>query len=94
MHEVRATIPPGRVSEAVRLAQKVGIQRVTVAEVLVHGPDAPLKLISVETSTPKAKAFVDEFLNSASLAGTGYTLTSREVRPSSAVREWKPLPSL
>jgi hypothetical protein len=36
--------------------------------------------VSVETSTPKARAFVEAFLNSPALSQTDYTLTSREVR--------------
>ena len=80
MHEIRATIPPDCVSEAARLAHAAGITRVTVAEVFVHGPDEERRLVSVETSTPKARAFVEAFLGSATLSQTDYTLTSREVR--------------
>lgn len=80
MHEIRATIPPEGVPEAVRLAHAVGITRVTVADVFVHGPDEDRRLVSVDTSTPKARAFVDAFLGSATLSQTNYTLTSREVR--------------
>lgn len=36
--------------------------------------------MSVETSTPKARAFVDALLDSASLKGVDYSLTSRELR--------------
>jgi hypothetical protein len=80
MHEIRATLPPDCVAEAARLAHAAGITRVTVAEVFVHGPDAERRLVSVETSTPKARAFVEAFLNSPALSQTDYTLTSREVR--------------
>jgi hypothetical protein len=80
MHEIRASIPPDCVPAAVRLASEAGIDRVAVSDIFVHGPDHPLKLVSVETSTPKAKVFVDAFLNSAALAKTHYTLTSRELR--------------
>ena len=80
MHEIRATVPPECVSEVARLARGAGISRVTVAEVFVHGPDAARKQVSVETSTPKAQAFVAAFLDSPALSQTDYTLTSREVR--------------
>ena len=40
MHEIRATLPPEHVGEATRLARDAGIDRVTVSEVYVHGPDA------------------------------------------------------
>jgi hypothetical protein len=80
MHEIRVTIPADAVQEAARLAHAAGISRVTVAEVFVDGPDAERRLVSVETSTPKARAFVESFLGSATLSRTDYTLTSREVR--------------
>jgi hypothetical protein len=64
MHEIRATVPPDCVQEAARLAHAAGITRVTVAEVFVHGPDTERRVVSVETSTPKARAFVEAFLDS------------------------------
>ena len=69
MHEIRATILPECVAETARLAHGAGIARVTVAEVFVHGPDADRRLLSVETSTPKARAFVEAFLNSSRTSG-------------------------
>src|SRR5437867_13280278 len=80
MHEIRATIPPDCVSEAARLAHAAGIPRVTVAEVFIHGPDTHGRVLSVETSTPKARAFVEALLSSPMLSQTDFTLTSREVR--------------
>jgi uncharacterized protein DUF389 len=91
MHEIRATIPPDCVPEAARLAHAAGITRVTVAEVFVHGPDAVQNLVSVETSTPKARAFIEALLGSSVLSQTDYTLTSREVR---AIVDSEPLASL
>ena len=40
-----------------------------VAEVYIHGPDARRQVVSVETSTPKARAFVDALLGSADFRG-------------------------
>lgn len=80
MHEIRASIPREYVPEATYLAHKAGITRVTVTEIFVHGPEAERKLISVETSTPKAQAFVSAFLSSPIFSCTNYTLTSREIR--------------
>jgi len=80
MHEIRATIPPDCVAEAVRLAHAAGITRVTIAAVFVHGLDGERRLVSVETSTPNARDFVEAFLSSPVLSQTDYTLTSREVR--------------
>ena len=91
MHEIRATLPPECIPEVTRLARGAGISRVTVAEVFVHGPDAKRKQVSVETSTPKARAFVAAFLDSPSLSQADYTLTSREVR---AIVDDEPLSTL
>jgi len=91
MHEIRATVPPDYVSETVRLAHAAGIRRVTVAGVFVHGPEVERRIVSVETSTPRARAFVDTFLSSSTLSQTDYTLTSREVR---AIVDDEPLASL
>jgi hypothetical protein len=80
MHEIRATLPADCVSEAARLAHAAGIERVSVADIFVHGPDAHRRLLSVETSTPAARAFVEAFLSSPVLSEADCTLTSREVR--------------
>jgi hypothetical protein len=80
MHEIRATVPLDCVPEAVRLARVAGIERVAVIDVYVYGPDARRQTLSVETSTPKAQAFVEAFLKSPLLSNADCTLTSREVR--------------
>jgi hypothetical protein len=80
MHEIRATVPPDLVPEVARLAHAAAIERVTVADVYVHGPDARRQVVSVETSTPRARAFVAALLESEALTGADYSLTSREVR--------------
>ena len=38
MHEIRATVPPELTEEAARLAHAAGIERVSIAEVFIHGP--------------------------------------------------------
>src|SRR6266404_2495289 len=80
MHEIRATVPPDLVPEVARLARAAAIDRVTVADVYVHGPDARRQVVSVETSTPRARTFVAALLESEALTGAEYSLTSREVR--------------
>lgn len=80
MHEIRATLPPEQVMAATRLARAAGIQRVSVADVYVHGPDQRRQVISVETSTPKARAFVEALLGSADIRSTDFSITSRELR--------------
>jgi len=91
MHEIRATLPDECVAEAAGLAHAVGIEDVSVTEVFIHGPDVRRRLLSVETSTPKARAFVEAFLSSPMLSGSDYALTSREVR---AIVDGEPLSSL
>jgi hypothetical protein len=80
MHEIRATVPPECTEEAARLAHEAGIERVSIAEIFIHGPGLRRQVLSVETSTPKARAFVDALLNCPAFSGVDYTLTSREVR--------------
>jgi hypothetical protein len=79
MHEIRVTLPPDCVNEAVNLAHVAGIDRVSIADVFVHGPNLNRQTVSVETSTPKAREFVEAFLGSPRLTAD-YALTSREVR--------------
>jgi len=80
MHEIRATLPPDQVAPAMRLAREAGIQRVSVADVYVHGPDQRQQVVSVETSTPKARAFVEALLGSSDIRGADCSITSRELR--------------
>jgi len=91
MHEIRAMVPPHCVAEAARLAHEAGIARVIVSEVFVHGPNMDCRLVSVDTSTPKARAFVQAILNSPVLSAANCTLTSREVR---AIVDGEPLAAL
>ena len=50
MHEIRATMPPEYVAEAARLAHDVGIERVSIADVYIHGPDLRRQVVSIEAS--------------------------------------------
>jgi hypothetical protein len=80
MHEIRATVPPEHVEETARLAHDAGIERVSIADVYIHGPDVRRQVVSVETSTPNARLFVEALLASPTLSATDYSLTSRELR--------------
>jgi hypothetical protein len=77
MHEVRVTVPNGLSSDIARLAFDVGIDRVTVYPVLVL-PDADADVVSVETSTPRAKAFFQDLwqLNHVTVSYAVRTLTA------------------
>lgn len=80
MHEIRATVPPEHAKEAARLAHDVGIERVSIADIFIDGPDERRQVVSVETSTPKARLFIEALLASSALAAADYSLTSRELR--------------
>jgi hypothetical protein len=80
MHEIRATVEPEHTVELVQLARQAGIDKVTITDAYVHGPDARRQIVSVETSTPKARTFVDLILNAEALMRSEYSLTSRELR--------------
>lgn len=79
MHEIRVTVPPEQVGETARLAHEVGIDRVSVADVYIHGPDLCRQVVSVEASTPISRLFVEALLTSPVLCATDYSLTSREL---------------
>jgi len=80
MHEIRATMAAEHVAEATRLAHASGIERVAVSDVFIDGPNVRHKVVSVETSTPNARLFVEALLGSPLLSGAEYSLTSRELR--------------
>ena len=52
----------------------------SISDVYIHGPDLRRQVVSVETSTPKARLFVEALLASPIMAATDYSLTSRELR--------------
>ena len=85
MHEIRATVPPELTSKKRRASptRRRSIEQpvsIAVSEVFIHGPGLRRRIVSAETSTPKARVFVDALLNSPAFSGADYTITSREVR--------------
>ena len=80
MHEVRVTVPRGSSSAIARAALEVGIQRVTVCPVQTVGPYAEAEIVSVETSTAMAKAFLHRVLSSDAVDLQESSITTREVR--------------
>src|SRR4051794_20547454 len=80
MHEVRITAPAGSTDRVVGLALQAGISQATVYDVFVHGPNEKKHVISVETSTPQAKAFVDSVFASDWFDTENYSITTRELR--------------
>jgi hypothetical protein len=80
MHEVRVTAPVERSAAIAQIAIGVQIRSISVYEVFVPGPECRKHLVSVETSTPKAKAFIDALLASSDFDIEEYSITSRELR--------------
>jgi hypothetical protein len=72
--------PPEQVAEAARLAHEAGIACVNIADIYIDGPNVKIQVVSVETSTPKARLFVESLLASDILARDDYSLTLRELR--------------
>jgi hypothetical protein len=80
MHEVRITVHPGLASDIAKLALEVGIDRVTVCPAYVWGPNSDAEIVSVETSTPRAKAFLDRLMSSGAVDLAKSSVTTREIR--------------
>ena len=67
-------------AEIARLALKVGIEEASVTTVYLHGPNRPADQISVETSTPKAKDFLNAIFQHPRFDPEQWSITSRELR--------------
>src|SRR5437868_5335440 len=80
MHEVRVSAPNGTSERVVGLALHVGIVEASVYDVYVHGPDVRKQIISVETSTPRAKEFIDALFSAEWFDPKLYSITTRELR--------------
>lgn len=80
MHEVRATVPQRRSAAIARIALDQGIAQVSVYDVFVHGAGCRKHVVSVECSSPQAKAFLDALLASPLFDAAECSVSSREVR--------------
>ena len=80
MHEIRVTTPRDNAKDVVRIARAAGIQRVALTEVYLHGPDEPMASLSVETSTLKARLFMDAIIDSPVGRSKDTSITARELR--------------
>jgi len=80
MHEVRVTVPRGSGSAVAEVALEVGIQHVTVCPVRRVEPRGDAEIVSVETSTPMAKAFLHRVLSLGVADLRESSITTREVR--------------
>ena len=80
MHEIRVTVPEGQSRPVALLALDSGIRQVSVYNVFVHGPDQKREIVSAETSTPLAKAFIDSLLAAPWFDPEQFSLSARELR--------------
>ncbi len=80
MHEIRISVPQGKGAEVAAIALRTGIRQAAVSPVYLHGPDRPADLVSVEVSTPQAKAFVDAVFAYEDFDPETWSITSRELR--------------
>lgn len=80
MHEIRVTVPVGRSGEVARVALAAGVRSVAVQKVYVHGPGREMEIVSAETSTPRAKAFLDSLFAEAWFDANEYSISARELR--------------
>jgi len=62
------------------MAQAAGVGQVGMYDVFVHGPNRLKKVLSIETSTPRAKAFLDALFATEWFDPTQDSVTARELR--------------
>jgi len=80
MHEIRLNVQESHIEEVTRLALAAGVGRVSVYDVFVYGPNQSRKVASIETSTPRAKAFVDALFAAEWFVPAECSITTRELR--------------
>ena len=80
MHEVRVTVPEGKSRDVARIALEVGIKQASIYRVYVHGPNREMEVVSAETSTPRAKLFIDALLATTWLNLAECSISARELR--------------
>jgi hypothetical protein len=80
MHEVRVTVPEGKGQDIARIALDVGIKQASVYQVYVHGPNRQMEVVSAETSTPRAKQFIDALLSTTWIDLAECSISARELR--------------
>lgn len=91
MREVRVSVPEQHSGEVVLAAQLAGIGQVTRYDVYVHGPECRKQVLSVETSTPRARKFVDHLFAAAWFDTRECSITTREIR---AILSHEALPAI
>lgn len=83
MRLVRVRAPEGRGGEVARLAFEAGIPQVSVHQQQTHKPGEPPEtkdIVDAETSTPRAKAFVDGLMSAEFFDPRQYAIAVRQPR--------------
>jgi hypothetical protein len=80
MHEIRVSVRNGQSLLVARVAAAAGIPQVAVYKVFLHGAEENREVVSAESSTPCAKAFVDGLLASDWFDPKDCSITARELR--------------
>src|SRR4029453_15579733 len=81
MHEVRVTVPRGSGAAIVEAAREVCIGLVAICPgIQAAGPHSEAEIVSVETSTPRAKAFLDRIMSPGTLDLSTSSISTREIR--------------
>jgi hypothetical protein len=80
MHEIRVDVPDGEGAAIARIAAAAGIERATLTSARDARTGARRELVSVETSTPRAKAFLDALFAAEGFDPAACPVTARELR--------------
>ena len=80
MHEVRVSAPEEKSGAIADLALRVGIAQVSIYDVQVLGAKRRKQIVSVETSTPLAKQFIDAMFSAPWFDAKQCSITTRELR--------------
>jgi len=80
MHEIRLNMRESHIEEVARLALATGVGQVSIYDVFVYGPNQSRKVASIETSTPRAKVFIDALFAAEWFDPAECSITTRELR--------------
>src|SRR3954468_14754339 len=80
MREVRITTPATSAARIASVARSCGLDRVTEYAVYIHGPDEAQTVLSVETSTPNARRFIEALVAAPFFDPRLHVITSRDLR--------------
>ncbi len=83
MRLVKVNAPEGKGADIAKLAFSIGIGQVAVQKAEIHSSEGETEikdLIDIQTSTPKAKHFVDALIASDFYNQENYTINTRQPR--------------